>query len=371
MRLRWLCAAAAAAIVGMCPALAADAPSTSSSGDAAAPGRLLMEAAEASRKTDFEGVLVYRSGDAMEVLRVIHRFRHGQESEHLITLTGERRELIRHGNELTCILPRDRRLTLHRPAVKSLLGRLDGPVVDTLKRWYAFRALGTTRIAGQECMGVAVRPRDDYRYGYEVWTDTSNHLPLRVALLGPHRKVLEQVMFTEIHFPSSIPDSAFQSKIARAPGYKVLTRQLPRHGAADVPPLPQAGKGEDRSADDRWRFKRLPPGFHVVLRDQRDVPDGIGHVQHMLLSDGLSSVSAFIARAHPSEPSFEGLSHMGSVHAFGRNLDDFHITVVGEVPSRTVRMIGDALRFSPTPLAPAGAAHATSAPAAAASTAAP
>lgn len=299
------------------------------------PEAMLAAAARASRTTDFEGVLLYRSGNAMGVMQVVHRYKDHEESEHVLTLTGETRELIRQGDHLTCILPSDRRMTLQRPSMKSFLARLNGPVIAQISQWYAFKYLGATRVAGRDCVGVAVEPKDAYRYGYEVWLDRDNHLPLRVILRGENNRVLEQVMFTQIRFPASIPDKAFLPVVPPSPDYKVLTRRLSR----DAPPVAL----QPITVDEHWRFSKLPPGFHVLLHDQRDMPDGVGRVEHMLISDGLSSVSVFAAQEQPSEPSFQGLSHMGSLYAYGRNLDGYHITVVGEAPARTVEMIGNAM----------------------------
>lgn len=327
------CVAAVVLAAGALPVLAASAGSAGEP-HSPSPQQALAAAATASRTTNFQGVLLYRSGSTMEVMQVVHRFRNNEESEHLLTLTGDPRELIRQGDRLTCILPKDRRLTLERPAMKSFLTRLDGPVIAQLAQWYQFRDLGVTRVAGRECMGVAVQPRDGYRYGYEVWIDRDNHLPLRVILRGEDAHVLEQVMFTEIEFPAKIPDSAFQPQMPPSPGYKILTQQLPDDG----PPPTQ-----HIVSDDYWRFGKLPPGFQMTLHDQRDMPDGVGRVDHMLISDGLSSVSVFAARLNASDTGFNGLSRMGAVHAYGRQLDGYQVTVVGEAPSRTVQMIGDAI----------------------------
>lgn len=329
MRALWLYVAATALVAAPVVVMAAAVAPTGS------PAAMLAAAARASKTTNFEGVLVYRSGNAMGVMQVVHRYKNHEESEHLLTLTGETRELIRQGDHLTCILPSDHRMTLQRPAMKSFLTRLNGPIIAQISQWYAFRYLGATRVAGRDCIGVAVEPKDAYRYGYEVWLDRENHLPLRVILRGEDNHVLEQVMFTQIRFPASIPDKAFLPLVPPSPDYKILTQKLPK----DIPPVAPQSTADD----EHWHFSKLPPGFHVTLHDQRDMPDGVGRVDHMLISDGLSSVSVFAAQVQSSESSFQGLSHMGSLHAYGRNLDGYHITVVGEAPARTVEMIGDAM----------------------------
>jgi sigma-E factor negative regulatory protein RseB len=70
-------------------------------------------------------------------------------------------------------------------------------------------------------------------------------------------------------------------------------------------------------------------------------------VQHIVLSDGLASVSVFIAKPAGDKDLFEGESQQGSMHAYARRLAGHQITVVGEVPRRTVEMIGSSLRYRP------------------------
>jgi sigma-E factor negative regulatory protein RseB len=43
----------------------------------------------------------------------------------------------------------------------------------------------------------------------------------------------------------------------------------------------------------------------------------------------------------------EGPTRVGALHAFGRTLDGHHVMVVGEVPSKTIAMIGDSLVSTP------------------------
>lgn len=305
-----------------------------------APEKMLAEAANAARTLNFEGVLVYRRNGTMEVLRVVHRYRDGKISEHLLTLTGDRRELVQQGNRLVCIFPSNRRLIFVRSPIKGLFFHLDARTIHRLSHWYQFRALGATRVAGRKVVGIDIDPRDAYRYGYRVWADAAHHLPLRVVLVGEGRRVLEQMMFTQIQFPKKIPESAFRTQInSSSPKYKVYTRRLP----SGKLPRGSAGKTNPKTVDIRWGFGRLPPGFRVVLRDQKIMPDGVGRVQHILLSDGLATVSVFAARMHSPEPDFQGVSQIGAVHVFGRKVNDFHITVVGEAPARTVEMIGDSV----------------------------
>jgi sigma-E factor negative regulatory protein RseB len=219
------------------------------------------------------------------------------------------------------------------PALKGLLNALNADRLRDLQQWYEFRDLGENRVAGRTCNGVAVIPRDQFRYGYEVCTDAETGVPLKVTLAGQHGEILEQVMFTEISFPETIADAAFTTDIDSSK-FQTVTGDLPRKDASVDPDQLQV------------QFAELPPGYRVVAQEDHALPAGRqGKVEHVLLSDGLSAVSVFstIEQQAPEKP-FRGVSHQGALEAYGRTVGSFHITIVGEVPPQAVRMIGDGVQ---------------------------
>ena len=306
------------------------------------PGALLVQSADASRTSNYQGVVIYRGDERFEVLRVHHRFKDDSERERMVSLTGEPRQLVRIDNRLICILPKGRAMSMERPSLKGFLAQLTPERVESLKAYYEFRSEGEGRIAGRLCDGVTVRPRDKYRYGYEVWTDQETRLPLKVSLIGAKGEVLEQVMFTEVAFPKTIPDEAFETEVDIR-RFTLITRNLPE--LDQLPPVSQHGTPQ-------VAFAKLPPGFKVVSHDDRPLPEGDGNVEHLLLSDGLSAISVFSTVRSGEQKTFSGVSHRGPVQAYGKSVGSFHVTVVGEVPGAAIRMIGDNLRL-PLP-GPAG-----------------
>lgn len=306
------------------------------------PADSLIESAQAGRTTTYQGVVIYRGDDSFDVLRVEHRFKNDSERERLVSLTGEPRQLLRIDNRLISVLPKGKTLSIDRPSLKGLLSQIDQARIDRLARNYEFHDLGAGRIAGRDCDGVGIVPKDTLRYGYEIWIDNDKHLPLKVSLVGPRNEVLEQVMFTEISFPATIPDETFEAEVDTSK-YNLVARNLPSLETPATPPvIPDSAV---------VKLDHLPPGFDVVSRDERVLPDGQGRVEHILLSDGLSAVSVFSAVQPPvadggkdAGKAFRGVSHLGPVQAYGRMVGSLHITIVGEVPTQTVRMIGDGLR---------------------------
>ncbi len=288
----------------------------------------LVRISTAAREANYRGVIVYQSRDTLESMRVVHRFQDNIEMERVLTQTGLPSEIIKQNDRVICLLPRDRRMTVQRPTPKALFPGLTLERVAQIAQVYEFESLGTERIAGRICRGVAVTPRDQYRYGYEVWADEVTAVPLKVNLVSRDGAVLEQMMFTQVDFPQTIPDSALRSELDPDQQY---VSEPPLAPAAPAGPLPGASP----------QFVHLPPGFRVTMRDLRPTPDGKGVIEHLVLSDGLSAVSVFRTRKVIPARVFQGVSQIGAVHAYGRMQGTVHITVVGEAPPETVRLIGE------------------------------
>ncbi|MEQ1437836.1 MucB/RseB C-terminal domain-containing protein [Fontimonas sp. SYSU GA230001] len=326
VRLAWGCLIGAAACA---PALGAE------------PADLLVRMSEAARSANYQGVIVYRTQDRLETLRVIHGFEDGVEMERVQALDGTPREVLKRDGRVICLLPKDRRVTVDRTTPKGLFPELSAERVAQIAQVYEFQELGSARVAGRSCRGLAITPRDDFRYGYHICADSETDVPLQVNLIARDGQLLEQMKFTEVEFPPSIPAQAFRSGLdpAAEPSSEPVPAAAGPLAGPVVGPLP-------------WQFRKLPPGFRVTMRELRPTADGKGIVEHVLLSDGLSAVSVFSARREVPVQGFQGQSSMGAVHAFGRLIGRVHVTVVGEAPPQTVRMIGENLPADEAVVAP-------------------
>lgn len=292
----------------------------------------LLKVSESSRHVSYQGVVVYRDGENLETLRIVHRHKNGREQERFTSLSGAPRDLVREGDQIRCALPHDHLSEItDRP--QNLLPALSRTSLQAVTPHYAFRDLGEARVAGRASRGVAIEPRDEFRYGYEVWADVQTAVPLKVSLLDRKGRVIEQMLYTEVQFPDSIPDRAF----ALGPGVRSLTPPLA------WPPAASQAAQSSQTLSNAWTLAGLPPGFKISMRSLNPAVAGEGPVEHVLLSDGLSAVSVFSARVAQHDKLFRGFSHLGAMNAYGRMVGAFHVTVVGEVPQATVRMIGDGL----------------------------
>ncbi len=311
----------------------------------------LVNMSDAARNATYQGVVIYRGNDVLDTFRVTHRNQDGNELERVTSLNGETRDILKENDKVICLFPNDRRMSVNRPTPKGLFPRLNPEHLKQVGQLYRFTDLGKARVAGRICHGVAVTPKDKFRYGYEIWADAETSVPLKVNMIGQNGVMLEQMMFTEVEFPAAISDVAFQMPMpAPAPATATLNPTLPAMMAMPSqqplpPPLvsavPSAPAPSPAAA---WVLDQLPPGFRVTLREVREMPDHRGTVEHLLVSDGLTVISVFSAERPSPSKALNGVSQIGAVNAYGRMIGSFHITVVGEAPAETVKMIGDNLK---------------------------
>jgi sigma-E factor negative regulatory protein RseB len=299
------------------------------------PVEWLVKMSDAARNASYQGVIIYRGNDILDTFRVTHRNLDGNELERVQSLNGEPRDILKQNDKVICLFPKDRRMSVNRPTPKGLFPALNPERVRQIAQLYQFDDLGTARVAGRACHGIAVTPRDQFRYGYEIWADAQTLVPLKVNMIGRDGITMEQMMFTEVEFPASIPDIAFEMPANADSKVVPVTRDV-----VAVPPAPAAaapGMAE-------WVLDQLPPGFKVTMREVRELPDHRGVVEHLLISDGLTAISVFTTQHSSPAKALNGVSQIGAVHAYGRMIGSFHITVVGEAPAETVKMIGDNLK---------------------------
>ena len=279
---------------------------------------------------NYDGTFFHVREGKFETLRIVHRVKDGQVMERLQSLDGSGREFIRGGSELTCYLP-DQRVVLveRRPQDGPLLGNL--PRFDaTTAEFYEVRAMERRRLMGRAVRVVSVDPRDQYRYGYRLWIDEKTAMPLKTELCDGQGRVVEQIVFASLSLPERIPDAAFQPQLA-TDGWRWL-RQEPRSAAASSPAVPEPST--------LFGALRLPPGFRMTSRGQQMLPGADRAASHLVFSDGVASVSVFVEpRPGGVAAGFVGPAQLGSSSAYSTSVEGHQVTVVGEVPPRTVEFI--------------------------------
>ena len=285
----------------------------------------------ASRSLDYVGTFVYRSGPLIQSMKIIHRADPGGSRERLVSLSGAAREVIRDGRQVICILPDDQAVVISkRRSFDLYLSALSGPepaIGPDVAEHYALSSGGVERVAGREAAVVDVRPKDRYRYGYRFAADRQTGLLLKSELFGDGGTVFEQIVYTHLDLPDSIPDEALEPRI-------------PHTGFTRYEAVAPSGVGHGPGArTQEWEVGWLPMGFRMTDESYEPVRAGGGPVDHRVYSDGLVSFSIFIERGLDAEEQHEGRSSVGAVNAFSRIVGEFQISVVGEVPEVTVEKV--------------------------------
>ncbi|HLQ85458.1 MAG TPA: MucB/RseB C-terminal domain-containing protein [Salinisphaeraceae bacterium] len=293
-------------------------------------GEWLAKAAQAVRTSSYRGVMVHLRKDELDTMRIIHRYHNNIEQERLISLTGRPREILRHGSRVISILPENKVVLItHHEGRDNLLARVGQFSSEEMQKHYQMRVLDSRRLADRPARVISIQPRDKYRYGYRILVDEDTYLPLKLNLIQGDQ-VLEQLVFTEIAYPDSIPDEALEA------GYDIQDFEVITHGAIQA--------SNPQIADTEWHSSKLPPGFRLAESGIRSTESG-QLVRQLLFTDGVATVSAFIAPVDGQEP-MNGGTTMGAVNAYGHAEGDYQITVVGEVPAVTVQMIAEHLEHN-------------------------
>jgi sigma-E factor negative regulatory protein RseB len=299
---------------------------------------LLKKMGTAAKKLNYDGIFTYQTGSKVQSIRIIHQANKKGEIERLLSLNGAARELIRTNNIVTCIFPEGKQINVDRRPLgrgfpSDLLSRLSSAVP-----YYDVSFGKQGRVANRSAKKLLVTPVDHYRYGYHLWVDAKTDLLLQSNLLTDKGRVLERFTFSSINLDADIPKSALEpqtsgqeltwSRNQTEPVYKVKSKQE----AAEKPLI--------------WDVTWLPEGFTLVAEQSRRKSEKGSLVEQRVYSDGLSSVSVFIEQRNLNYHHLEGGSAMGAVNAFGTIADTHYVTVVGQVPARTVEKVGRSISLA-------------------------
>jgi len=283
---------------------------------------------DAGKNLNYQGTFVYRHGNDLEAIRIIHKADENGERERMISLTGSAREIIRNNKFVTCISPDNKSVVVDNktpgarlPSFPKELAKLDA--------YYDFNFEGYERVASRQARRVVIKPQDKFRYGYRLWIDDAFELLLRSELLDPEGNAVEQIMFTDIKLYETIDEKLLQPNISGREYTWVTDDEKPH----DKPMV----------VDARWSVKNKPKGFMLEHHNMHRLPESDLPVEHLVYTDGLAWVSIYIEKLASESDLLQGASSMGAVNAFGRIMGDYHITAVGEVPAVTVELLSSSV----------------------------
>lgn len=283
----------------------------------------------AAHMLNYEGTFVYGQNNELSSMKITHSVDKNGEFERLLSLDGSGREVIRSGDTVTCILPDKKSVVVDKTRPETEFPPTFPLKINQLLKTYSFHFGKNAIVAGQLSKKLVIKPNDKYRYGHTLWIDVKKGLLLKDHLVGDNSKIVEQFMFTQINYPDVIKRSLllFNDKHKKFTWYEASDN--------DVKTKVKKSMG--------WKVMKVPPGFVSEVKRHHKMTMSAMPVEHLMYSDGLSSVSVFVEKQMKNSKNLVGGSTMGAVNAYGRAVGKYHVTVVGEVPHATVKMMGDSV----------------------------
>ncbi|HEX7221512.1 MAG TPA: MucB/RseB C-terminal domain-containing protein [Burkholderiales bacterium] len=278
----------------------------------------------ATHKLSYSGVFVYQNGTRSETSRITRFADAAGDVEKLEVMDGMPREIVRTKDTVSCYLPGSRVVKVDRRTERDFPALLPERIT-ALARHYDISLGETHRIAGYDCQAVVLTPRDNLRYGYRLYADVNTGMLLKAVTVDANGEQVEQMTFTQLTMGG-------------------VTRDMvkPRRGA-------RSWRVEDAAAAPAqlagWGLSKELPGFEKIIELKRRLGETRSAGQ-VVYSDGMAAVSVFIEPLEAKgEPARTGLSSMGAIHIYTREVANHMVTVVGEAPAVSVQRIANAVEY--------------------------
>ncbi len=279
---------------------------------------------DATQKLSYTGTFVYQNGGRSETSRITRYVDSAGDIERLEVMDGMPREIVRTKDTVRCYLPGARLVKVDRRTERDFPALLPERIT-ALARHYDISLGETRRIAGYDCQAVVLTPRDNLRYGYRLYADTQSGMLLRAVTVDAAGEQVEQFTFTQL-------------TIGGVSRQMVKSRHASRSWRiedTEAAPARLAG----------WGLSSELPGFQKIIELKRRLGESRSAGQ-VVYSDGLAAVSVFIESLEGrSDPVRTGLSSMGAIHIYTREVANHMVTVVGEAPAASVQRIANAVEY--------------------------
>jgi sigma-E factor negative regulatory protein RseB len=286
----------------------------------------LNQMRDAVARLNYTGVVAYLKNKKVESFQIFHASTPTGERERLISMNSPLREVVRNAEKVACYFPDTRTAFFEtKPAKRSVLLDLPGNL-SQFARHYRVELKEQEYVARRMAQVLSIEPLDEYRYSRRVWVDVDSKLPLKFEVLDDEQEVVEQVVFTALQVGADIPIQDLEpSKEVQSIDWQVSQREMLPLDSLD------------------WTLAKVPDGFQMISYTRLKRPSA-RPVDHILLSDGFSSVSIYIDEIREDIPKGHS-GKVGAIHSHSRRIDQYLVTVMGEVPAKTVQVIADGLRY--------------------------
>lgn len=288
----------------------------------------------AGHQTDYSGIFVYQYDNRVETSRITHVVEPDGEYEKLESLDGPKREIIRHHGQVWCFINHKmEQIDSQHQQMRSRFTDLPPEQLSLLSANYHANVVGIERVAGYTTQAILFQPKDNMRYAHKIWVHSDSGLLLKASVLGIRNQVVEQYAFTQLQLGGNIDRSwivqdAFPGKQSAG---AIISPEKNRIGV---------------NINSGWAVDALPAGFRKTMEIRRAMRGKHAPVTQIVFSDGLSAISIFVEPNHHDEDDEEGLSSRGAMYFYREVVGNHLITVVGEVPPRTLMQVFYSMRYN-------------------------
>lgn len=289
----------------------------------------LKRLGRAEQLHSFQGTFIYERNGSFSTHDIWHRVQHGQVRERLLQLDGSAQETVRVDGRTQCV----------SGTLMAGLGSSPGAAPraldpEKLSAFYELAVIGKSRVAARQAVILSLKPRDLYRYGFELHLDRETGLPLKSLLLNDKGQLLERFQFTRLNTAHAPADSDLQP-------------------SSNCKPVPLAGPDPaDMAVTQAWHLEWLPPGFELTRSSARKDSLTQAVVNSLMYEDGLARFSVFLEPVSEASVA-ESRVQLGPTVAVSRRLrteqGEIMATVVGEIPLGTAERIALSVRSGPAP----------------------
>lgn len=289
---------------------------------------------EAASVRNYQGTQVFMAGGTVSSSRVAHYCDGNHQYERVDMLDGQMRRVFRHNDMVYTLWPQKQIAIVEQqeplPPFPALLQTAEDRVADH----YELRAQGVDRMAGYDAQVFLLRPNDALRFAQRLWAEKTTGLLLRADVLGAHGEVLESSSFSEVAIGVRPQPETVLQPMKRLEGYRVV------HPVITPTQLETEG----------WQLKQPVSGFREVscvkrpLELSTDVQrPASAEVLQAIYSDGLTHVSVFIEPFDAQRHQRAMHTAIGATHTLMHRQGEWWITIVGDVPTPTLKLFAAAL----------------------------
>jgi len=287
----------------------------------------------ATHKTNYSGTFVYQYNGHMESARITHISDQSGEHEKLESMDGPRRAFIRNNDKVWWYSGDKKAVQVERRYNSKSFPALQPELLSALNENYLIYTAEQVRISGFDTQAIVFQPKDTLRYTHKMWAHMDSGLLLKAAVLNERKEIVEQYTFIQLNIGGEI------ERTHMMPGQSTASSEQQSNFATPSEISEQAATSE-------WKVAAVPVGFKKIMEKRRPLHGKNTDVIHFVFSDGLAGISVFIETSGNNVEKRLGLSSRGAIHVYSKIKDDYLVTVVGEIPPRSVIQIADSVRHN-------------------------